>query len=66
MVFITHLELASKKNDSYEKKFVEPKSVKITGGDDSNVYEMKKIVAKRKIYTNRDQHRRDHTEFKMK
>ena len=66
IVFIIHLESAPKKNDSYEKEPKESKFVKTTKNNESDVYEIKKIIVKRKIYAGRDRHRKNHTEFKMK
>ena len=41
-------------------------SVKIEKKNDADVYEMKKIIIKRKIYIKRKRRRRTHFEFRMK
>ena len=41
-------------------------SVKIKEKNDANVYEMKKIIIKRKIYITRKRRRRIYSEFRMK
>ena len=40
-------------NNSYEKQIVKPKSIEIDNDDDSDFYEIEKIIAKRVIYIGR-------------
>ena len=55
---MTHLKSAFSENNSYEKQKVELNSVEIDDDDDSNFYEIEKIIAKRVIYIDRKRRRR--------
>ena len=66
VIFVTQLEPASPENDPYEKKNVEPEPIEIEGGNDANVYEVEKIIAKRMVYIGRNRRRRAHSKFRIK
>ena len=53
-------------NDFYDKKLVEPEPVKIENSNDSNIYEIEKIIAKKMMYIERDRRRKAHFEFRIK
>ena len=63
---MTHLEPVSSEKNPYERKVKEPESLEIEGNDDANIYEVEKILIKRKIYIGRKRRRRTHFEFRMK
>ena len=63
---MTHLESAFFENDSYEKQKIESDSVEIDNDDNSDFYEIEKIIAKRVIYIDRKRRRRALSQFKMK
>ena len=60
VVFVICLKSMFSKKNSYEKKMKKFESMKIEKKNDANVYEMKKIIIKRK------RRRRIYSEFKMK
>ena len=66
VISMTHLKSAFSENDSYEKQKIEPDSVEIDDGDDSDFYEIEKIIAKRVIYIDRKRRRRALSQFRMK
>lgn len=66
MVSVTYLEPASPEDDPYDREIVEPGPIETEGGDESNVYEVEKIIAKRMVYTERGRRRRAHSEFRVK
>lgn len=63
---MTHLEPAPPGDDPYERQKVEPGPVEIDGGDDSDSYEVEKIIAKRVVYTGRERRRRALSQFRVK
>ena len=65
VVSITHLKFASEENNFYEKKLTESKSIEIEKDDEINIYEMKKIVAKKIVRTEKKR-RRTHSKFRIK
>ena len=66
VVSITHLEPVPPGEDPYGREAEEPGPVKTEGGDDADVYEVEKIIAKRRVYTGRGRRRRAHSEFRVK
>ena len=50
MIFVIHLESVPSEKNSYEKKMKESESLKTEKNDETNIYEMEKILIKRKIY----------------
>ena len=66
VVSITHLKFASEEKDFYEKKSTESKSIEIEKNDEIDIYEVKKIVAKKIVRTERERRRRAHSKFKIK
>ena len=66
VISVIQLKSTFSENDFYEKKIAEPRSIKIENGDDSNIYEVEKIVTKKTIYIERNHRRRTHSEFRMK
>ena len=61
-----HLKSAFAENDSYEKQKVESDSIEINDNDDSDFYEIEKIIVKRVIYIGRKRRRRTHSQFRIK
>ena len=66
IIFVIHLKSTFSENDFYGKKTVESESIKIQDGNESDVYEVEKIVAKKIVYTRRNRRRKTHSEFRMK
>ena len=66
VISMTHLESALFENDSYEKQKIKSDSIEIDDDDDSNFYEIEKIIAKRVIYIGRERRRRAFSQFRMK
>ena len=66
VVFVIYFEPVFFEKNSYEKKMKKSESMKIEKKNDADVYEMKKIITKRKIYIERKRRRRTHSEFRMK
>ena len=66
VISMTHLESALSENDSYEKQTLEPEPIEIDDDDEFDFYEMKKIIAKRKIYFDRERRRKALSQFRMK
>ena len=66
VIFIIHLESVPSEKNSYEKKTKKFESMKIEKENDADVYEMKKIIIKRRVYIERKRRRRTHSEFRMK
>ena len=66
VISIIHFESISEKKNPFQKKPIELESIKTDENDDSDLYEIEKIIVKKKIHSNRERHRRNHTEFRMK
>ena len=66
VISIIHLKSASPENNSYEKQIVKSGSVEVEEGDDSDFYEIEKIIVKRKMYIERKRRRRAFSQFRMK
>ena len=66
MIFVTHLKSVFSENDSYKKKAKKPEFLKIKKGDETDIYKMKKILVKRKIYIDRKRRRKIHSKFRIK
>ena len=47
---MTHLKSAFSENDSYERQIMKSNLIEIDDDDDSDFYEIEKIIAKRVIY----------------
>lgn len=50
---MTHFESTFVENDLYEKQTIKSESIKINDSDDSDFYGIKKIIVKRKMYSER-------------
>ena len=66
MISMTHLKSASSENDLYKKQKIDSNSVEINDDDNSDFYEIEKIIAKRVTYIDRKRRRRALSQFKMK
>ena len=66
MIFVIYLKSVPPEKNSYKKKMKKSGLLKIEKNDDANIYEMKKILIKRKIYIDRKRRRKIHFEFRMK
>ena len=63
---MTYLKSALSENDSYERQKIKSNSIEIDDDDDSDFYEIEKIIAKRVIYIGRRRRRRALSQFRMK
>ena len=61
-----HLKSTPIGDDSYEKQIIKSSSVEIEKNNDSNFYEIEKIIVKRKMYIERKRRRRAFSQFRMK
>ena len=66
IISVIQLKSAFLEKNPYEKKTAKPDPIKTEDDNDAEVYEVKKIVAKKMIYTERNRRRRVHSEFKIK
>ena len=66
VISMTHLKSALSENDLYKKQKIEPDLVEIDDNNNSDFYEIEKIIAKRVIYIGRKRRRRTLSQFKMK
>ena len=66
VIFVIQLKSVFSENDFYEKKILKPESMKIEDGNDPNVYEIEKIIAKKMIYIDRNRRRQSHSEYRVK
>ena len=66
VIFVIHLKPIPSEKNPYERKMKKPEPLKIEKNDETNIYEMKKILIKRKVYIDQKRRRRAHSEFRIK
>ena len=66
VVSVIHLKSAPERNDFYEKKSAESGSIEIEKNDEIDIYEMKRIVAKKIVRIGRKKRRKSHSKFRVK
>ena len=67
IVFIIQLKSILNKNDFYEKKIKKFDSIEIQKRiSNSDIYEIEKIIVKKRVYINRDFNKKFHDEWKIK
>lgn len=63
---VIYLKLVFSEENSYQRESIESNSIKIKKEKDSNMYEIEKIIAKHKIYIERDRQQKVHSKFQIK
>lgn len=66
VISITYLKSALLEKNPYQREPTESSPIEIEKKEDNNVYEIEKIVVKRRIYIERGRRRRAHSEFRVK